>query len=68
MLSHLGLQIVSVDSYKTFVMVSNLAPEVDWLFAVSAENEVGVGEKAVTSKAIKLDKPISKSKVFDLLC
>ena len=47
-----------MDSYKTFQAVSDLEQEVEWLFAVSAVNEVGQSERAVTSKAVKLDKPI----------
>ncbi|GFO38541.1 titin, partial [Plakobranchus ocellatus] len=51
-------KVATVDSYKTFQAVSDLEQEVEWLFAVSAVNEVGTSEKGVTSKAIKLDKPI----------
>lgn len=50
-----------MDGYKNYVQVSDLELETEWLFAVSAENDVGVGDKAVTSKAIKLDKPICES-------
>ncbi|RUS90387.1 hypothetical protein EGW08_001882, partial [Elysia chlorotica] len=51
-------KVSTVDSYKTFQAVSDLEQEVEWLFAVSAINEVGQSERAVTSKPVKLDKPI----------
>ena len=47
-------------SYKTFQAVSDLEQEVEWLLAVSAVNDVGQRERAVTSKAVKLDKPIGE--------
>ena len=49
-----------MDSYKTFQAVSDLELEVKWLFAVSAVNDIGQIERAVTSKAVKLDKPIGE--------
>ncbi|GFS00827.1 titin [Elysia marginata] len=51
-------KVSTVDSYKTYQAVGDLEQEVDWLFAVSAVNEVGQSERAVTSKPVKLDKPI----------
>lgn len=47
-----------MDTYKNYQLISDLEQEVEWLFAVSAENEVGLGEKIITSKPVKLDKPI----------
>ena len=49
-----------MDSYKTFQAVSDLEQEVVWLFAVSTVNDIGQIERAVTSKAVKLDKPIGE--------
>lgn len=54
------VQVLSVDGYKNFQLISDLEPEVEWLFAVSAENDIGFGDRAVTSKPVRLDKPISE--------
>ena len=49
-----------VDSYKTNAVVSGLSPDEKYLFAVMAENEMGLGEMAETDRPVSLQKPISK--------
>ncbi|KAK7507540.1 hypothetical protein BaRGS_00001475, partial [Batillaria attramentaria] len=51
-------RIAAMDYFRNQHMVSDLQPEKDYLFAVSAENDVGVSERQKTQKAIRLEKPI----------
>lgn len=50
----------TVDSFKTNATVTDLSPDEKYLFAVMAENEMGLGEMAETDRPIMLQKPISK--------
>ncbi|KAH9498302.1 hypothetical protein Btru_006487 [Bulinus truncatus] len=52
-------KVTSIDGFKNFLLVSELEQDVEWLFAVSAENDIGFSDRAVTSKPVKLDKPIN---------
>ena len=47
-----------MESFRTQHPVSGLEHETDYLFAVSAENDVGVSEKQKTAKPVRLEKPI----------
>lgn len=50
----------TVEHYRSHCGVSGLTPEVDWFFAVVAENDVGVSERCVSKKPVRFDKPIGK--------
>ena len=52
-------RVATVESYKTHQVASGLVPDKEYVFAVSAENDVGKSERCETAKPIKLDKPIS---------
>lgn len=47
------------DSFKTNITITGLSPDEKYLFAVMAENEMGLGEMAETDKPVSLQKPIS---------
>ena len=51
-------KVATVESFKTQLTESDLECEKDYLFAVSAENDVGRSEKQMTTKAVRLEKPI----------
>ena len=50
----------TVDSYKTNAKVTGLSPDKNYVFAVLAENEAGLGEQSTTDKPVSPLKPISK--------
>lgn len=58
----------TVDQFRTQFLVSKLKPETDYLFAVSAENDVGISQQQATSKPVRLEKPISKWDFFLFSC
>lgn len=61
-------KVAKVESFRTNHSISDLEQEKDYLFAVSAENDVGVSEKQTTAKAIRLEKPICEYFVDVFFC
>lgn len=51
-------KVTTVESFRTRCTVADLEREKDYFFAVSAENDVGIGEKQKTAKPVKMEKPI----------
>lgn len=52
--------LTSLDSYKTSHVLSGLTPDQDYVIAVSAENQAGVGERCQAAKPVRISKPISE--------
>lgn len=59
--------ITTVDYFKTHHLVTGLQPEKDYIFAVSAENDVGVGDRQKTLKPIRLERPVCKFMCCDVV-
>lgn len=57
-------KVATVESFRTQHSVSDLEREKDYLFAVSAENDMGLSEKLKTAKPVRLEKPICEWQLF----
>lgn len=51
------VKVTSVEHYTTKTVVEKLEYEKNFFFAVSAENDVGESDKAVTTEPVRLPKP-----------